>query len=444
VEIKKNALASTAIFWFRRDLRLHDNAGLYHALKANKQVLPVFIFDAEILNKLEDKNDARVTFIHDQTSQIHKDLHVYGSTLLVKYGKPEKVFQELLQEYEINAVYTNHDYEPYALKRDAGIEKLLSGKNIDFYTFKDQVIFEKEEVAGDAAKPYRVYTPYKNKWLQKLNNFYLSAYPVEKYVCNFIKIKSIALPALREFGFTRSAISVPGKTIREKQIRTYEKTRDYPYENSTSGLSIHLRFGTLSIRHVAARANELNQAWLSELIWREFFMQLLFHFPEVVDHPFNSRFKNMTWRYNEKDFHTWCEGKTGYPLVDAGMRELNATGYMHNRVRMVTASFLTKHLLIDWKWGEAYFARKLLDYDLASNNGNWQWSAGTGADAQPFFRIFNPQLQQEKFDLEFAYIKQWVPEFGTSDYPQPMVEHKAAVARAKEAFGLLRSGAAPE
>lgn len=428
------------IFWFRRDLRLDDNAGLYHALKHHKSVLPLFIFDTHILEKLEDKTDARLTFIHDTLSDLHEQLVGLSSSLLLRHGTPTEVFQQLLSEYSIEAVYSNHDYEPYAIDRDTQIKALLAKQDIAFRTYKDQVIFEKDEVLGGGQKPYRVYTAYKNKWLQQLNTFYIKSYPVEKYLSNIAKVKAMPLLSLEEIGFERNPVWIPKKAINEQELFAYHTTRDFPAKDSTSRLGIHLRFGTWSIRGLVSESQRLNTVWLSELIWREFFMQLLFHFPEVVDQPFNSRFKNMKWRHSEQDFQLWCEGKTGYPLVDAGMRELKATGFMHNRVRMVTASFLTKHLLIDWRWGEAYFAKKLLDYDMASNNGNWQWSAGTGADAQPFFRIFNPTLQQERFDPKFEYIKNWVPEFGTAEYPIPMVDHKAAVERAKQAFGVLSSG----
>jgi deoxyribodipyrimidine photo-lyase len=425
-----------SIFWFRRDLRLTDNAGLYQALKNKLPVLCLFIFDTEILDPLE-RDDARVTFIYEQIKTLHAELARFGSSLLVKKGKPSDIFKYLASNHQLSAVFANHDYEPYAIGRDQEIKEQLDAIGITFTTFKDQVIFEKDEVISGSGNPYKVYTPYKRKWLEQLNSFYLRPYPTEKYHGNYFRTEPLSLPSLEEIGFITSTLALPPSAIVEQEIMIYEQTRDFPRERSTSRLGIHLRFGTLSIRHIAAAARKLNETWLSELVWREFFMQLLYHFPEVVDHPFNQKFRTMQWRHHEKDFKTWCQGLTGYPMVDAGMRELNATGYMHNRVRMVAASFLTKHLLIDWRWGEAYFAQKLLDYELASNNGNWQWSAGTGADAQPFFRIFNPILQQQKFDPDFEYIRKWIPEFGTSAYPSPMVEHKTAVDRAKKAFGLL-------
>ncbi len=425
------------IFWFRRDLRLHDNAGLYHALKNGLTVLPLFIFDSEILNDLKDKKDARVTFIYDQLAKIHLSLVEKKSDILVRYGKPEEVYQQLLNEFSIKSVYTNHDYEPYAIQRDAAIKELLAKKGIEFFTYKDQVVFEKDEIMTDAGSPYKVYTPYKNKWISKLNDFYIKSYPVEKYSSNFYTTPPFAFPALEDIGFQRTAISLPPDIVNQGLIKKYHEQRDFPFIEGTSRLGIHFRFGTISVREKVAKARQLNEIWLSELIWRDFFAQLMFHFPHVVTESFSAKFKKVSWRYDEDDFKKWCQGKTGYPMVDAGMRELNATGHMHNRVRMVVASFLTKHLLLDWRMGEAYFAEKLLDYDLASNNGNWQWCAGTGADAQPYFRIFNPTSQQQKFDKDFIYIKKWVPEFGTSAYPLPMIEHKIATARAKEAFLVL-------
>jgi deoxyribodipyrimidine photo-lyase len=425
------------VFWYRRDLRLKDNAGLYHALKSGLPVLPFFIFDTEILNDLKNKRDARVTFIYDQVEKIHKELIGKGSGLLIKYGKPEEVFIQLLEEYNIKAVYANHDYEPYALHRDEKAGKFFKKNKVEFYTFKDQVIFEKNEILTDAGAPYKVYTPYKNKWLSKLSESFTKAYPVEEFQNNFYRTKSFAFPSLTKLGFERTSISLPLETIQQGLIEKYHELRNFPAMEGTSRLGIHFRFGTISVREKVVKAKQLNETWLSELIWREFFMQLLFHFPHVVLEPFNPKFKKVNWRNDESDFQKWAQGMTGYPIVDAGMRELNETGHMHNRVRMVVASFLTKHLLLDWRIGEAYFAEKLLDFDLASNNGNWQWCAGTGADAQPYFRIFNPITQQQKFDPDFIYIKKWVPEFGTSTYPPPMIDHKLATARAKEAFLVL-------
>lgn len=428
------------VFWFRRDLRLTDNTGLYHALNSSKSVLPVFIFDTGILDKLENKQDARVEFIRNTIASIKAELHTFGSDLRVYHTKPYKAFEQLIKEHRITAIYTNSDYEPNAIKRDAAIATLAAENNIEFKIFKDQVIFEKDEILNDTGKPYRVYTPYKNKWLSKLAANPIQTFPSETLVHNFIKTNPSPMPSLNELGFQKTDIVIPPIQIVRKTIQEYDKTRDLPYlQNGTSLLGIHFRFGTISIREKAIKALPLNAVWLSELIWREFFMQILYHFPSVVTESFQSKFNVLQWRTSEEDFKKWCDGQTGYPLVDAGMRELNQTGHMHNRVRMVVASFLTKHLFIDWRLGEAYFAQKLLDYDLSANNGNWQWAAGTGADAQPYFRIFNPIAQQQKFDPDFIYIKKWVPEFGTSSYIQPMIEHKTAVERAKKMFLVLKN-----
>ena len=344
----------------------------------------------------------------------------------------------IIDKYSIKGVYTNNDYEPSTIQRDENIKKLLSANGIGFFSYKDQVIFEKEEILNNSEKPYLVYTPYKNKWLGTLNDFYLKTYPTNKYFTAFIKKTPEKEFPVEYIGFKQTRLAIPSSEISRKIISEYDQNRNYPFlEDGTSRLGIHFRFGTISIREKARKAIPLNDIWLSELIWREFFMQLLFHFPHIVSESFQPKFNRIEWRYSEEDFTKWCEGKTGYPLVDAGMRELNATGHMHNRVRMVVASFLTKHLFIDWRWGEAYFAEKLLDYDLSANNGNWQWCAGTGADAQPYFRIFNSITQQEKFDPKFIYIKKWIPEFGTNDYVKPMIDHKQAVARAKERFSIL-------
>ncbi|MDQ3110090.1 MAG: DNA photolyase family protein [Bacteroidota bacterium] len=413
------------IFWFRRDLRLEDNAGFYHALKQGKPVLPLFIFDADILDRLEDKTDRRVNFIHQQIEELNAQLKKQGSGMLVKHGSPLEIWKKLTKEYSISAVYTNNDYEPYARKRDKEVRELLKEDGIGFFKAKDQVIFERNEVVKDDGKPYTVFTPYKNKWRAKLEPFHYKPYPSEKYFKNLF-LFSGNVPSLEKIGFLRSNYSFPAKKVSDELISAYKETRDIPSIDATSHLSIHLRFGTVSIRKLFAQALTISETWTNELIWREFYQQILWHFPHVAEKTFKPQFERIPWRNDENDFQKWCEGKTGYPLVDAGMRELNATGFMHNRVRMVTAGFLTKHLLIDYRWGETYFAVRLLDYDLASNNGGWQWAAGTGTDAAPYFRIFNPAEQQKKFDPDFLYIKKWVPEFGTANYPEPMVDHKFA------------------
>lgn len=422
------------VFWFRRDLRLADNAGLYHALKDSNPVLPLFIFDKNILDELEDKEDARVEFIHLALQDIQKQLVKIGSTLEVKFGKPEKIWNELLKEYSIEKVYTNHDYEPYAKDRDGTIEKLLRRNDISFYSFKDQVILEKDEVLKDDGKPYTVFTPYSRKWRSVLTEFHLKSYPTRRYFNNFHKQDAKNILSLKEIGFNTAGKDFPDKEWKGQVIRNYKDQRDIPSVRGTSRLSVHLRFGTISIRQLAAEAGALNDAYLNELVWRDFYQMILWHFPYVVGHAFKPEYDRIKWRNNEKEFNAWCEGQTGYPIVDAGMRELNETGFMHNRVRMITASFLTKHLLIDWRWGEAYFAKKLLDYDLAANNGGWQWAAGSGCDAAPYFRIFNPYLQTKKFDPELKYIRKWVPEFEEFNYPKPIIEHEEARKRCLEMY----------
>jgi deoxyribodipyrimidine photo-lyase len=423
------------LFWFRRDLRLDDNAGLYHALKSGYPVLCLFIFDTEILDKLEDKQDARITFIHQTITHLSAELAKHNSSLLVYNDTVEKTWQQLLKKYTIAAVYTNHDYEPYAQTRDETVGKLLGKHNIDFKTCKDQVIFEKDEVIKDDGKPYTVFTPYSNKWRQKLNGFYLKPYPVKKYLKNLLKLNHTAIPILKQIGFEKNDREFPDQGYKIV-IADYAEKRDFPAIKGTSHIGLHLRFGTLSIRQLANDANSAGEkTWLNELIWREFYMMILYNFPKTVDHAFRPEYDRIKWINNELQFEAWCKGETGFLLIDAGMRELNATGYMHNRVRMVTASFLTKDLLIDWRWGERYFAAKLLDYEMASNVGGWQWAAGSGTDAAPYFRIFNPDSQLKKFDPELQYIKKWVPEYSDiSKYPKPIIDHVSARERCLKVF----------
>ncbi|WP_366799995.1 deoxyribodipyrimidine photo-lyase [uncultured Cytophaga sp.] len=429
-----------AIFWFRRDLRLNDNTGLYHALKSGLPVIPIFIFDTDILSKLENKKDARVQFIHSTVHSIKKELNALNRDLLIFKDTVLNVFKQLSDTYTIKAIYCNRDYEPNAISRDNHIAAFASTHSISFHSYKDQVVFEKDEILNDSGKPYRVYTPYKNKWLAKLKTNPIHFFTSEKLLSALHPLSPSLMIELRSLGFKESSITIPPIHIARKTIQEYDKTRNFPFlTDGTSLLGIHFRFGTISIREKVIKSQPLNEVWLSELIWREFFMQILYHFPDVVTNSFQPKFNIIEWRTDADDFEKWCNGQTGYPLVDAGMRELNATGHMHNRVRMVVASFLTKHLFLDWRWGEAYFAQKLLDYDLSANNGNWQWAAGTGADAQPYFRIFNPIAQQQKFDPDFVYIKKWVPEYGTSSYIQPMIEHKSATDRAKKMFSILKN-----
>ncbi|WP_162128280.1 cryptochrome/photolyase family protein [Flavobacterium phycosphaerae] len=413
------------LFWFRRDLRLEDNVGLFHALKNSDEVLPIFIFDETILAQLP-KDDARVTFIHKQLEKMQSQLNSIGKSMAVFYGEPFEVFNKILTENNIKTVYTNHDYEPYARKRDLELYHLFQEYDIEFKTSKDQVIFEKSEVVKDDGTPYVVYTPYSKKWKENFKKITLTNYDSENYL-NKIAVHTYPFLSLENIGFEKSSIQVTPYDVSETLIQNYEATRNYPAMNKTSYLGIYFRFGAVSIRKMVAKAiAEKNETFWNELIWREFFMQILWHFPHTTTKSFRDKYDAIRWDNNEALFQKWCDGQTGYPFVDAGMRELNTTGHMHNRVRMIVASFLCKHLLIDWRWGEAYFATKLLDYEQASNVGNWQWAAGSGVDAAPYFRIFNPTEQIKKFDKDLAYIKKWVPELNTLDYPLPIVDHKEA------------------
>lgn len=413
------------IFWFRRDLRLEDNVGLFYALNSDTSVLPIFIFDESILSQLP-KDDARVSFIHQQLEKIQQQLSTIGKSLALFHGKPQEVFSKLISENIIQAVFTNHDYEPYARKRDLELFHLFKEHNIEFKTSKDQVIFEKSEVVKDDGTPYVVYTPYSNKWLDRFNKSQLLFYKSEELLHNIAQ-HNYPFLSLEDIGFTLSNIKVTPFDISTNLIDNYEATRNFPAQNKTSYLGIYLRFGAVSIRKMVSTAiQSKNNTFLKELIWREFFMQILWHFPHTSNSSFRPKYDAIQWDNNEDLFKKWCDGKTGYPFVDAGMRELNATGHMHNRVRMIVASFLCKHLLIDWRWGETYFATKLLDYEQASNVGNWQWACGSGVDAAPYFRIFNPSEQIKKFDKDLIYIKKWIPEFNTPNYPNPIVDHKEA------------------
>ena len=414
-----------SIFWFRRDLRLKDNHGLYQALESGKKVLPIFIFDEDILDLLENKSDKRVDFIVQTLQTLNSFLKSKNKGIKIFKGKPLEIYKKLTENYEIEAVYSNEDYEPYAIKRDQEIADFLASKNIAFHSFKDQVIFHKDEIVKADKKPYTVYTPYSKLWLNEFQKVDLQGFPSEKKLDNLLDIPFEEL-TIEDIGFQKTdlAFEVPEADLHI--IKTYEETRNFPAVKGTTQLGVHLRFGTISVRKLAKIAKENNLTFLKELIWREFFMQILYHFPKVVNHSFKSKYDAIPWENNPEFLEKWKAGKTGFPIVDAGMRELNATGFMHNRVRMITASFLIKHLLTDWRIGEAYFAEKLMDYDLSANNGNWQWCASSGCDAAPYFRIFNPDEQQKKFDPDFKYIKKWIPEFGTKYYPKPIVEHKKA------------------
>jgi len=425
-----------SVFWFRRDLRLEDNHALFEALKSGIPVLPVFIFDTAILNKLGNKDDKRVQFIHLVLSQIHQKLQKMGSGIRFYYGTPEDVFSTLIAKGKLKSVYTNHDYEPYARERDERVGKMLQEKGIPFLSFKDQVIFEKEEVLTAQGSPYTVFTPYANRWKSNLAEQPIPDFPSEKHLNSLLNWDTRPIISLQEMGFQNTENNFPLTNISDTLIKEYGEKRDFPSIPGTSRLSVHLRFGTLSIRKLVQKARPLSETWLNELIWREFYMQILWNFPQIGNgKSFKPAYDRIPWRNNETDFKRWCEGKTGYPIVDAGMRELNTTGFMHNRVRMIVASFLVKHLLIDWRWGEAYFAEKLLDFDLAANNGGWQWAAGSGCDAAPYFRVFNPTLQTQKFDKDWAYIKKWVPEWNDMNYIQsPIVNHEFARKRVLDVY----------
>ena len=416
-----------SIFWYRRDLRLEDNTGLFKALNENENILPIFIFDDSILDELPE-DDARVNFIYESLSKINKQLNNHNASLQILKGQIDDVWEKLVTTYDIHKVYLNKDYEPYAIKRDQKINEFLNSKGIEMKTFKDQVIFEEDEIVKADGKPYTVFTPYKRKWLEKFTKVNLN---LIANFDNFYK-KTIDFPSLNQLGLKNSSLKVKKYSL--KNVSTYSETRNFPNLDSTSYLSPHLRFGTISVRQIITELKNKSETFLSELIWREFFMQIIFHFPHVVTKNFRPKYDGIQWVNNKEDYDNWCQGKTGYPLVDAGMRQLNETGYMHNRVRMVTAGFLCKHLLIDWRYGEAYFAKKLLDYELSSNNGNWQWAAGTGCDAAPYFRIFNPIEQLKKFDKTLTYTKKWVKDFDTLEYPKPIVDHKYARNRALEAY----------
>jgi deoxyribodipyrimidine photo-lyase len=422
---------STSLFWHRRDLRFTDNAGLYKALRSGNAVQPVFVFDRTILDLLP-KDDQRVIFIHREIGRLKQEYRTFGADLKVVYGNPVEVIPALAKAYEAEKVFTNRDYEPAAMARDAQIYELLRKEGRELIGAKDQVIFEKNEVLKPDGKPYTVFTPYMRRWKETLNAFYLSSYPTEKYAQYLLQVEEDSpLPSLAEMGFSDEQVQeFPDRAIPEKVLSHYHETRDIPSIAGTSRLSLHLRFGTVSIRELARVARDANEKYFNELIWRDFYQMILYHFPHSATGAFRPEYDRIRWEYDKEQFQRWCNGTTGYPMVDAGMRELNATGFMHNRVRMVVASFLTKHLLHDWRLGERYFAVKLLDFELASNVGGWQWAAGSGCDAAPYFRVFNPQSQQEKFDPDFAYIRRWVPEFGTEAYPEPVVEHKTARERA--------------
>ena len=423
------------ICWFRRDLRLNDHAAFYYALTSGYPVLPIFIFDPKILNKLSDKEDKRLVFIHEELLKLNSELNKCGSAFIIKHDTVISVFKNLLKSYNVKAVYLNHDYEPEAIVRDEELRQYLYNSGIELYTFKDQVIFEKSDIMKSNGSPYTVFTPYAKRWKEKYSTLATIEYPSQNHLSGCLNIENQTIPSLEDIGFNKVLFDYPKFNISEELIRNYSETRNIPSEQGTSLISVYLRFGVISIRHLVNLAIRWNETWLNELIWREFFMMILYHFPHVVENSFKKKYDQIQWRNNEFEFQAWCRGETGYPMVDAGMRQLNESGLMHNRVRMITAGFLCKHLLIDWRWGEAYFAKKLLDYELSSNNGNWQWAAGTGCDAAPYFRIFNPNSQLLKFDPKKIYIRYWIKDFDSNYLSlNPIVDHEFARKRALELY----------
>ncbi len=422
-----------SVCWFRRDLRLNDNTALFHALKSPYPVLPVFVFDPDILDKLPDKADRRVSFIHQTLCGLNKSFQKHGSSFYVLYSEVVEALNKITEEFEVKAVFCNHDYEPYAISRDQKVGQMLESKGISFHTFKDQVIFERSEILKTDGSPYTVFTPYSKKWRQKYEENKPEILSSEANLAGLVKISKSELPSMKEIGFTDIDPGFPALDLSEETISNYHKTRNTPAIRGTSQISPYLRFGIISIRQLLSLASKWNETWLNELIWREFFMMILYHFPYVAQESFKRKYDKIPWRNNEEEFELWCKGETGYPIVDAGMRQLNETGWMHNRVRMIVASFLVKHLLIDWHWGEAYFAQKLLDYELSSNNGNWQWAAGSGCDSAPYFRIFNPTTQTQKFDPKLIYIKAWIKDFNKYHLP-PIVDHEFARKRALHVY----------
>ena len=418
------------IFWFRRDLRFEDNTALYYALKSGEEVLPIFIFDKDLLDDIEDQSDARLTFIFNQLSKLNKSLLQYESSIQIIYNNPLSAFKFLLKKYRVKAVFLNDEYEPYTISRDKTLKDFLDLNGVEFNCYKDHVIFQKNDILNNSGLPFKVYSAYRKKWINNFEKSMTRSLPTEKSLHNCYKGPVRNIFRLEDIGLREKKILFPLKTFDLNRIQNYSQKRDFPYLDNTTRLGVHLRYGTISIRKAFNVGFRYSQTWVDQLIWREFYSMILFHFPHVVTSSFKIKYDKIDWINNSEDFEKWCNGKTGYPIVDAGMRQLNTTGFMHNRVRMITASFLTKHLLIDWRWGEAYFAKKLLDYELASNNGSWQWVAGTGTDAQPYFRIFNPSAQAKKFDPENIYITKWLPEYPDNNYPKPIIEHTFARQRA--------------
>lgn len=425
---------AVCICWLRRDLRLYDHHALSKALQAGKPVLCLFIYDEDILEKLEDKNDRRLSFISDTLGHLRTALQKAGSDLLIGYGKVGEVWKTLLQNLRVAAVYANEDYEPYARIRDKKAENYLGEQGIPFYLYPDQLIFRPGEILKEDGTPYTVYTPFQKKWRTHWQMNPPAHYPSEQHLDKLLQTNPLPGISLDETGFTYTEYEVGDMDPDVHLLKEYASVRDLPALDATSRIGPHLRFGTVSVRKLLEKGMLWSETWVNELIWREFFMHILYHFSHLPENAFKPAYDRILWRNDPGDFELWCQGRTGYPLVDAGMRQLNSTGFMHNRVRMVTASFLVKHLLIDWRWGEAWFAAKLLDFELSSNNGNWQWAAGSGCDAAPYFRIFNPITQQKKFDPEMKYIRRYIPEIQTDKYPRPVVEHRDARDRCLQTF----------
>jgi deoxyribodipyrimidine photo-lyase len=467
-----NKKYNNSLVWFRRDLRDYDHAALSHALQESNHVFCIFIFDKEILNALKNKEDRRVEFIWESVKELKESLREKKSDLIVTYDLASNAISRAIDEFKIEAIYTNRDYEPQAIKRDETIKNLAIKKNIAFYDFKDQVVFEKDEILTALEKPYTVFTPYKNNYLKKLNQTSLPRFDIEPFIKNLAQFKSEPLLTLKDMGFQTTNLSkikiytgmTGGKLLTEdfkERMAFYKKTRDFPAIKGVSYLSVHLRFGTVSIRQLFRLAlesfSEGSETWLNELIWREFYFQILFHRPDVaLGNAFKKEYESIAFENNPDYFKAWTEGKTGYPIVDAAMRQLNQTGFMHNRLRMIAASFLVKDLLVDWRWGEAYFAEKLIDFDLSANNGGWQWAASTGCDAQPWFRIFNPITQSLRFDPKGKFIKKYIPELNTFDddeihapwfsqntqkidYPKPIIDHASQRIKALALYKSAKS-----
>ena len=413
------------IFWFRRDLRIDDNHALFRALKSGFDVLPIFIFDTDITNKL-NKNDHRINYINKVINELNDKLLTKKKKINTFTGRQKDIIKKLIKKLKIKEIYVNKDYEPYAHERDNEIKKICEENNVTYNSFKDHVIFEEDEIVKTDGTPYVVYTPYSKKWIEKYNSTQPKTYNSEKYLDNLVDFNTIEIDNIRKI-INEKIILPENYTLNNDLIDKYEDTRNFPALDSTSRIGINLRFGTVSIRKIVRKSySRLNNTYLKELIWREFFMQILWHFPHTTKRSFKDKYERIEWRNDMEDFKLWCDGKTGYPIVDAGMNQLNETGFMHNRLRMVVGSFLCKHLLIDWRLGEKYFADKLFDYEQASNIGNWQWVAGCGVDAAPYFRIFNPESQQKKFDKDLLYIKKWIPNFKENNYIKKIVEHKFA------------------